>query len=182
MHRGNCSKTSTNGGLAIRNLRPRKLPSMRTRWLVQGLRLKRQLLPKKRLPMHCSKKRRTQQEIQKRSSGVTIDATIARGLDYYTGVIYETRLTDPRVASIGAVMSGGRYDDLIGMFGKEQLPAVGISLGLDRLLAALGELNLLDEAHHGADVFVAGSAVFGADDPDRMVRRLRELAVAAAGE
>ncbi|HAN30029.1 MAG TPA: histidine--tRNA ligase, partial [Myxococcales bacterium] len=89
------------------------------------------------------------------SSGVVIDPTIARGLDYYTGVIYETRLTDPRVSAIGAVMSGGRYDDLIGMFAKQQMPAVGISLGLDRLLAALKELGLVEQAHHGADVFVA---------------------------
>ena len=113
------------------------------------------------------------------SSGVTIDATIARGLDYYTGVIYETRLTDPRVASIGAVMSGGRYDDLIGMFGKEQLPAVGISLGLDRLLAALGELNLLDEAHHGADVFVAVFNPEGRSDAFEAAAILRAAGVAA---
>ncbi len=68
---------------------------------------------------------------------------IARGLDYYTGIIYETRLTDEKVKGFGAVMSGGRYDGLIGSFGREQVPAVGISLGLDRLLAALQELGLL---------------------------------------
>ncbi len=83
------------------------------------------------------------------------DASIARGLDYYTGIIYETRLTDPRVASIGAVMSGGRYDHLIGMFGKTEVPAVGISLGLDRLLAALRELGLASDGRVGADVFFA---------------------------
>jgi len=88
------------------------------------------------------------------------DATIARGLDYYTGVIYETRLTDPRVAGIGAVMSGGRYDGLIGMFGKEQIPAVGISLGLDRLLAALQELGLVARSH-AIPVYVT---VFGPQD------------------
>ena len=68
---------------------------------------------------------------------IRFDPTIARGLDYYTGIIYETRLTDPRVKGIGAVMSGGRYDGLIGLFTKEAIPAVGISLGLDRLLAAI---------------------------------------------
>lgn len=88
------------------------------------------------------------------------DPTIARGLDYYTGIIYETRLTDPKVASIGAVMSGGRYDELIGMFAREKIPAVGISLGLDRLLAALQELGHL-QAQAGAQVYVA---VFGAED------------------
>ena len=89
---------------------------------------------------------------------VCFDRTIARGLDYYTGVIYETRLTDPRVSGIGAVMSGGRYDGLVGMFGKEQIPAVGISLGLDRLLAALVELGLVAKSH-AVPIYVT---VFGA--------------------
>jgi histidyl-tRNA synthetase len=73
---------------------------------------------------------------------VAIDPTIARGLDYYTGVIYETRLTDPKVAAFGAVMSGGRYDGLIGMFSKQSVPAVGISVGLSRLRAAMDELTV----------------------------------------
>ncbi len=91
---------------------------------------------------------------------IHFDVSIARGLDYYTGVIYETRLTDARVAGIGAVMSGGRYDGLIGMFGKEQIPAVGISLGLDRLLAALQELGLVARSH-AVPVYVT---VFGPQD------------------
>ena len=85
---------------------------------------------------------------------VRIDPTIARGLDYYTGVIFETRLTDPRVAGMGAVMSGGRYDGLIGMFGKQAVPAVGISLGLDRLLAALRELGLAAGDEGAATIYV----------------------------
>jgi histidyl-tRNA synthetase len=92
---------------------------------------------------------------------VVFDASIARGLDYYTGIIYETRLTDARVSGVGAVMSGGRYDHLIGTFGKTQQPAVGISLGLDRLLAALRELGLAGDGRFGAEVFIA---MFGADD------------------
>lgn len=92
---------------------------------------------------------------------IRFDASIARGLDYYTGIIYETRLTDPKVAGVGAVMSGGRYDHLIGTFGKTEVPAVGISLGLDRLLAALRELGLAADGRLGADVFVA---MFGKDD------------------
>ncbi len=74
---------------------------------------------------------------------VDVDLSIARGLDYYTGTIYETFLTD--VDGLGAVMSGGRYDELLDMFGKEPVPSVGISLGLDRLFSALvdsGRLNL----------------------------------------
>ena len=109
---------------------------------------------------------------------VVFDASIARGLDYYTGIIYETRLTDPRVASIGAVMSGGRYDGLIGMFGKTQQPAVGISLGLDRLLAALRELGLASDGRFGADVFVA---MFGEDDGPVAMQLATALRRAAIG-
>lgn len=85
---------------------------------------------------------------------IVFDPTIARGLDYYTGIIYETRLTDPRAKGIGAVMSGGRYDGLIGLFSKESIPAVGISLGLDRLLAAMQELELVPKDSHNVQVYV----------------------------
>lgn len=91
---------------------------------------------------------------------IQFDRSVARGLDYYTGVIYETRLTDPRVAGIGAVMSGGRYDHLIGMFSRDEIPAVGISLGLDRLLAALVELGLIPGGQGTTPVCVT---VFSAD-------------------
>lgn len=109
---------------------------------------------------------------------VRIDPTIARGLDYYTGVIYETRLTDPKVASMGAVMSGGRYDGLIGMFGKTDVPAVGISLGLDRLLAALRELGLIAEAQHGADAFVTVFNAGGRVDAMAVATELRAAGIA----
>jgi histidyl-tRNA synthetase len=75
---------------------------------------------------------------------VAVDLSIARGLDYYTGTIYETFLLD--LESIGSVMSGGRYDDMIGMFGGESIPSVGISLGVDRLFFGLQELGLVHPA------------------------------------
>lgn len=106
---------------------------------------------------------------------IVFDPGIARGLDYYTGVIYETRLTDPRVASMGAVMSGGRYDGLIGMFGKQTVPAVGISLGLSRLLAALRELELVSSDGAAADVFVT---VFGPAQAAASVRAAQVLRAA----
>jgi len=71
-----------------------------------------------------------------------LDLAIARGLDYYTGTVYETFLTD--LPTIGSICSGGRYDDLAALYTKQQLPGVGASLGLDRLLSALEELKLLD--------------------------------------
>ncbi len=70
---------------------------------------------------------------------IRIDLSIARGLDYYTGSIYETFLTD--LPGIGSVCSGGRYDNLASKFTKQVLPGVGASLGVDRLLAAMEEIK-----------------------------------------
>ena len=71
---------------------------------------------------------------------VVLDPSITRGLDYYTGVVFETFLQGAE--SIGSVCSGGRYDDLVLLYSRESMPGVGASIGLDRLLAALEELDL----------------------------------------
>jgi len=71
-----------------------------------------------------------------------IDLSIARGLEYYTGTVYETFLGGS-AKDFGSVLSGGRYDKLIGMFMNQEIPAIGCSLGLDRLYAALVELKLV---------------------------------------
>lgn len=81
-----------------------------------------------------------------------LDPSIARGLDYYTGTIYETFLDD--LPGIGSCCSGGRYDDLAGLYTKEHLPGVGASLGVDRLLAAMEELGLVDGSAAPCPVFV----------------------------
>jgi histidyl-tRNA synthetase len=81
-----------------------------------------------------------------------LDVSIARGLDYYTGTIYETFLGD--LPGIGSVASGGRYDNLAGLFTKEKLPGIGASLGLDRLLAAMEELKMLPAAKTPAQVLI----------------------------
>jgi len=73
-----------------------------------------------------------------------IDLTIARGLDYYTGTVYETTLLDH--PEIGSVCSGGRYDNLAEYYTDKQLPGVGISIGLTRFFYALQEQGLLNEA------------------------------------
>ena len=73
-----------------------------------------------------------------------VDLTIARGLDYYTGTVYETTLLDH--PEIGSVCSGGRYDDLAGYYTEKQLPGVGISIGLTRLFYVLDEQGLLNPA------------------------------------
>ena len=73
-----------------------------------------------------------------------VDLTIARGLDYYTGTVYETALLD--YPEIGSVCSGGRYDNLAEYYTDKQLPGVGISIGLTRLFYVLGEQGLLNPA------------------------------------
>ena len=70
-----------------------------------------------------------------------VDLTLARGLDYYTGTIFEMRLPD--AAQFGSIAGGGRYDNLIGTFANKKIPAVGGSIGIDRLIAALEELELI---------------------------------------
>jgi len=70
-----------------------------------------------------------------------IDLTIARGLDYYTGTVYETKLND--YPELGSVCSGGRYDNLTGHYTKTKMPGIGISIGLTRLFSKLKEAGLL---------------------------------------
>ena len=75
------------------------------------------------------------------SDSYEIDLTIARGLDYYTGTVYETRLVD--YPGIGSVCSGGRYDDLASYYTDKKLPGVGISIGLTRLFYQLLESGII---------------------------------------
>ena len=75
---------------------------------------------------------------------VEIDFSIARGLDYYTGPVFETVLSD--APEFGSVFSGGRYNDLVKRFTGKSLPATGTSIGVDRLFAALSHLGLVDKS------------------------------------
>lgn len=83
-----------------------------------------------------------------------IDLTIARGLDYYTGTVYETSMIDH--PEIGSICSGGRYDDLAGFYTNKKLPGVGISIGLTRLFYILDEMKYINAAGAppSADVLV----------------------------
>lgn len=75
------------------------------------------------------------------SNYFSLDPSITRGLDYYTGTVFETFLTD--LPGIGSVCSGGRYNDLASLYTKELLPGVGTSIGLDRLVSALEQIEKL---------------------------------------
>jgi histidyl-tRNA synthetase len=100
-----------------------------------------------------------------------LDVSIARGLDYYTGTVYETLLTD--LPGIGSVCSGGRYDNLASLYTKQVLPGVGASLGLDRLLAAMEEMKLLKTVVSPAPVLMVQFTADRLGDYQKMARDLR---------
>ena len=106
---------------------------------------------------------------------VQLDPAIARGLDYYTGPIYETFLD--QLPGIGSVCSGGRYDDLAGLFTAQPLPGVGASLGLDRLLAAMTELGLSEFSATAAPVLVAHFDTNHGADYLATARHLRQAGI-----
>ncbi len=86
---------------------------------------------------------------------VRVKLSIARGLDYYTGTVFETELVHHRLpGGIGSVCSGGRYDNLAELFTSQGLPGIGASLGLDRLLAAMEELGMIEKIATPAPVFI----------------------------
>jgi histidyl-tRNA synthetase len=80
------------------------------------------------------------------AEGVSIDLTLARGLNYYTGVIYEVKAKDAQMGSIGG---GGRYDNLTGLFGVKDIAGVGISFGVDRIYDVMEELKLFPSEVEG---------------------------------
>jgi histidyl-tRNA synthetase len=106
---------------------------------------------------------------------VTFDPSIARGLDYYTGIVVETQLDD--LPAIGSVASGGRYDDLAGVYTKEKLPGVGASLGLDRLLTALQELGRLPTAKTPAPVLICMFDAARRNDYLKLAAQLRAAGI-----
>ena len=106
-----------------------------------------------------------------------LDLSIARGLDYYTGTVFETFLLD--LPDIGSVCSGGRYDDLAGLYTKQKLPGVGASLGLDRLLAGMEELKLLKSEATTAAVLIVQFSGERLGDYQRMARGLRAAGIGA---
>ena len=90
---------------------------------------------------------------QTKNTNLSIDFTLARGLNYYTGIIFEAKA--PQEVQMGSIGGGGRYDDLTGLFGVPNIPGVGISFGVDRIYDVLEELNLFPQ-----DVQVSTKALF----------------------
>ncbi len=100
---------------------------------------------------------------------------MARGLDYYTGAIFETVLPD--YPNIGSLTGGGRYDDLIGMFGKEKIPACGTTIGLDRIITALTEMGKLPQFHTFTKVLVTQFSPELAGESLNFAMKLRKLGI-----
>ena len=90
---------------------------------------------------------------QSKNTNIVIDLTLARGLNYYTGIIFEAKA--PKEISMGSIGGGGRYDDLTGLFGVPNIPGVGISFGVDRIYDVMEEMNLFP-----GDLQVSTKALF----------------------
>lgn len=108
---------------------------------------------------------------------IQFDQTIARGLNYYTGIIYETTLLD--MPNIGSVCSGGRYDNLVKDSGGPDLPAVGTSVGVDRLFPALLELGVLHSTKTFSDVMVLNFEQSFANEYVQIASELRRQGIPA---
>jgi histidyl-tRNA synthetase len=116
---------------------------------------------------------------------ITIDPSVVRGLEYYTGPVYEVELTfgiqdeEGRAVRFGSVAGGGRYDGLVGRFRNDQVPATGFSIGVSRLMAALIHLGKSDAQAKAGPVVVT---VFEKDrlaDYQRMAQMLRNAGIRA---
>lgn len=106
---------------------------------------------------------------------VSLDLSIARGLAYYTGPVFEAILTD--APQFGSIFGGGRYDDLVMRFLGEKIPAVGASIGVDRLLAALTHLGKVSTRRATARVLVTNIDAALADDYVAMTWELRRAGI-----
>ncbi|MCI8759590.1 MAG: histidine--tRNA ligase [Clostridia bacterium] len=104
-----------------------------------------------------------------------IDLTIARGLDYYTGTVYETFLNDYR--EIGSVCSGGRYENLAEYYTNKKLPGVGVSIGLTRLFYKLNELNLIKMPQESIAQVLIIPMVENLEQPIKLATDLRSFGV-----
>lgn len=86
---------------------------------------------------------------------ISFDLSLARGLDYYTGLIYEVIVNEPN--QVGSVAAGGRYDNLVGMYGKQQIPCIGVSFGIDRIFTILEKRQkrmAASNLRRNADVYI----------------------------
>jgi histidyl-tRNA synthetase len=116
--------------------------------------------------------------IEEYGKGVDLDLSMVRGLDYYTGPIFEVALGD-----YGSIAGGGRYDKIIGKISeKEDVPAVGISLGIERIIEVMREKNLLSKRKSSAKVYVLRADSESEDTAVRIMQKLRRSGFATVGD
>ncbi|OAA77807.1 histidyl-tRNA synthetase, mitochondrial precursor [Akanthomyces lecanii RCEF 1005] len=103
---------------------------------------------------------------------VSFDLSLARGLDYYTGLIYEVIMNEPN--QVGSVAAGGRYDNLVGMYGKQQIPCIGVSFGIERIFTVLKQRqeksDSSDFKRRPADVYIIAAG--GKDSDGFLIERM----------
>ena len=104
-----------------------------------------------------------------------VDLTIARGLDYYTGTVYETFLNDYR--ELGSVCSGGRYENLAEYYTDKKLPGVGISIGLTRLFYQLNELHLIQAQKSSMAEVLIVPMLEDMKEPIKLASELRNIGI-----
>ena len=104
-----------------------------------------------------------------------VDLTIARGLDYYTGTVYETFLNDYR--EIGSVCSGGRYENLAEYYTNKKLPGVGVSIGLTRLFYKLNELNIIKATKKSVAEVLIIPMLEDLTEPIKLATKLRKMGI-----
>lgn len=104
-----------------------------------------------------------------------LDTTLARGLNYYTGSIFEVKVNDSRSTYSGSVLGGGRYDDLTGIFGLPNVSGVGISFGIDRIYDVMLEMNLFDQLHLSETTTQVLFTNFGQEEEQFCLKILNEL-------
>ncbi len=104
---------------------------------------------------------------------VSFDLSLARGLDYYTGLIYEVVVADDITSQVGSIAAGGRYDDLVGMYGRRPLPCVGISFGVDRIFTILDARRKKSVSDLGSQAQVYIMAFGGKEFDGLLLERMR---------
>ncbi|HOM91510.1 MAG TPA: histidine--tRNA ligase [Bacteroidia bacterium] len=111
----------------------------------------------------------------KQLKNLELDITLARGLNYYTGSIFEVKVNDSRSTFSGSVLGGGRYDDLTGIFGLPNVSGVGISFGIDRIYDVMLEMNLFDQLKLSETTSQVLLANFGREEEQFSLKILNEL-------
>jgi histidyl-tRNA synthetase len=107
-------------------------------------------------------------------SNIEFDASLARGLDYYTGPIFEVFAEK----GIGSIAGGGRYDKMIGLFSGKEIPATGISFGIERIIEVMKERKMLENIKNKTKVFVVSVNDKVRDKVLEIVQKLREKSIA----